>query len=142
MFRVALGLALGLCCAGCVSREFMQELREKEKARIEAARIPEVQLSEAQMTKLREYTPKGQISWLGAGRQSDGQIFVCHVVPGKTRFGDRTVALLTGTFDGDGPYERTWAHIRSERTVLQECHSHGFDPPVTITTSVSTMRIR
>lgn len=142
MFRFAALLVLGLCCAGCVSREVMQDLRDKQKARIEAARIPEVQLSEAQMTKLREYTPKGQISWLRAGRESDGKIFVCHVVTGKTVFGSPTVGLLTGRFEGDGAYERSWAHINSHSAVLDECHKHGFDPPVTISTSVSTMRIR
>jgi hypothetical protein len=142
MFRFALLLILGLSCAGCVSREFMQELREKEKARIEAARIPDVQLSEAQMTKLREFTPKGQISCLRAGRQSDGKTFVCHVVSGKNIFGTPTVGLLTGTFEDDGSYQRTWAHINSLRAVLAECHAHGFEPPVTVTSSVSTMRIR
>jgi hypothetical protein len=141
MYRFVLLLVLGLSCVGCVSREAMQELRANQKARIEAARIPAVQLSEAQMAKLKEHTPRGQIVWLRAGRQSDGNIFVCHVVSGKTLLGGTSVGLLTGTFQDDGSYERTWAHIHSLRAVLDECHAHGYEPPVTIKGSVSVMRI-
>lgn len=145
LFRFACLLVLGLSCAGCVSREAMQQARQeqqaKQKARIEAARIPEVQLSDTQMAKVRELTPRAQVVWLRAGRQSDGKIFVCHVISAKNVFGQTSVGLKTGTFEADGSYQKTAAYLWSLSAVLDECHTHGFQPPVTIKGSVSVMRI-
>jgi hypothetical protein len=145
MFRFTCLLVLGLSSAGCSSREAMQEAMQerqaKQKARIEAARIPEVQLSDAQMAKIRELAPRAQVVWLRAGRQSDGKIFVCHVISAKNVFGQSSVRLKTGTFEPDGSYQKTAAYLWSVGAVLDECHTHGFQPPVTIKGSVSVMRI-
>jgi hypothetical protein len=126
-----LSLFVGFALAGCLSREAMQELQAKQKARIEAARIPEVQLSQAQIAKLQEVTPRGQITWLRAGRQSDGRIFVCHVASGKPPFGG-SAGLITGFFEPDGSYQRSPAHFMSLQAVLEDCHERGFEPPIAI----------
>jgi hypothetical protein len=145
VFRFASLLIVGLSLAGCASREAMheamQERQAKQKARIEAARIPEVQLSDAQMAKIRELAPRAQVVWLRAGRQSDGKIFVCHVASAKNIFGNTGVGLWVGTLEADGSYQRSPAYLWSLSAVLDECHAHGFQPPVTIKGSVSVMRI-
>jgi hypothetical protein len=79
MFRIVLLLAAGSALGGCLSREAMQDLQAKTKARIEANRIQEVQLSEQQTAKIQALRPSAQITWLRAGRQDDGKTFVCHV---------------------------------------------------------------
>jgi hypothetical protein len=141
MSRVVLLLLVGLSVFGCANSQAMKELAAKRLAAIEAAKIPPVDLSEQQIAKLKEFTPRAEIAWLRAGRQSDGKIFVCHVVEGKNFFGTRGINLMTGTFEADGSYQQSRAYLWSLRAVLEECHAHGFAPPVTIRTNYSVMRI-
>jgi hypothetical protein len=110
----------------------MKELEAKRQAAIEAAKIPPVELSTQQIEKLRELAPAATITWVRAGRRSDGKIFVCHVIEAKDLFGTRRVNLLTGTFEADGSYQRSLVRLLTLQAVLQECNAHGFNPPVTI----------
>jgi Tfp pilus assembly protein PilV len=138
--RLVVIVVAALSLSACASREQLREMRAQQRAKIEAAKLPAVQLNAAQMAKLQELAPKSDITWLGAGRQADGRIFVCHVVTGKTLFGGKSVALFTGTFEADGSYARSPARYLSKQAIVADCQAHGFDPPVTIKTTVTVVR--
>ncbi len=141
MLRLLCLLIVGISVSGCVSSETMKKLAEKRQAAIEAAKLPPVTLNEQQTAKLKELAPKAHIVWLGAGRQKDGRVFVCHVVRGNDIFGKSHIALFSGTFEADGSYRRSWAYLSSAQAVVEDCRAHGFDPPVFIRTNYSVIRI-
>jgi hypothetical protein len=114
-------------------REARAEREAKIKAQVEAAKIPAVRLSEAQIASLRENAPNDQILWYGAGRQSDGTIFVCLVTGGKNPIGGGThTQLFTGTFEADATFHQTLAYLVNHQAVINDCRRRGFDPPVRI----------
>jgi len=86
-----------------------------------------------QLAKLKEFARNHEIAWYRAGRQSDGKTFVCYVTAGKTLFNSTHIGLITGTFEPDGSFQRTSAHLWGPVTVKNDCRKRGFDPPVTIT---------
>jgi len=138
MFRVGIALLVCLVCCECMSPQALSELRAerqaKAKAELEAAKIPAVRLSETQIAKLKEMAPVDRIVWYGAGRQSDGKIFVCLVTHGENRFisGSHT-QLFAGTFDdSEGSFHQTLAYLQSPYAVVRDCRSRGLDPPVRI----------
>jgi hypothetical protein len=140
VLRLVTLLAVALSLAGCVSREALKEMEEQRKARIEAAKIPAIQLSPEQMAKIQALSPRGEVVWLRAGRRKDGKIFVCHVSRGKTLFGGTSVGLWSGTFEADGGYQRAPAYLVSPQAVVQDCNNHGYEPPITIRTTYTTVR--
>ena len=108
------------------------------KAQIEAGRIPPVNLSEAQITKLKTLFPKvDRMVWSRAGRQPDGKTFVCFVFTtpqeGRTSFEGSPAAVYAGTFEADGSFQQTSGHLWNVRHVVNDCRNRGFDPPVKIT---------
>jgi hypothetical protein len=137
MFRLVLLLLAGMSFFADAHAGFLDDLKAQAAARraamIEAGKMPPVRLSEKQMARLKQESPRGQIVWLGAGRQKDGKIFVCHVATGKDLIGVKFVNLHTGTFEADDSYEPSTARFQSHAAVLRECNSHGFEPPVSVT---------
>jgi hypothetical protein len=144
MFRFALSLLVGLLFSGRASAQFLKDLQAqaqaKIKAQIEASKIPAVSLTEKQIATLKAIAPNDQVVWHRAGRQSDGKTFVCLVTHGKNRvsiFGETHTELSAGTFESDGSFQRSAAHMISPYSVRNECRRHGFDPPVSITGGVA-----
>ncbi|HWK93897.1 MAG TPA: hypothetical protein VNR39_00605 [Pseudolabrys sp.] len=136
MIRLALVLILAATTSGCATGGF------KETYRVPVAKVTEVKLNDQQLTKLKEIAPRAEIAWLRAGRKDDGTIFVCHVLAANNIFGQRKINVITGTFQTDGTYEQSGMRYVSMRAVLDECRGYGFDPPVTVRTTYSTMIIR
>jgi hypothetical protein len=136
MFRFALSVFVGLLFSGSASAQLLKDLQAaaeaKTKAYIEASKIPAVSLTEQQIAKLKALFGNPQIEWYRAGRQSDGKTFVCLVTNGKDIFGIGHTELFAGTFESDGSFQQTPAHLWSKRTVRRDCWSRGFDPPVTL----------
>ena len=137
MIRIALLLLAALSLSACASAG-----GTKERFTVPVAKVTEVKLNDQQLAKLKEIAPRAEIAWLRAGRKDDGTIFVCHVLAADNIFGQRKVNVITGSFQTDGTYERSGMHYISLRAVLEECRGHGFNPPVTIHTTYSTMIIR
>ena len=132
MFRLALSLLVCLLCCGC-SAEIMAQRQAALKAKLEAAKLPPVSLSETQIAKLKEMAPHDEFVWYGAGRQSDGAIFVCFVTSRTSIFGVNGAQLFAGTFESDGAFHRSMALLVAPDAVADACRTRGFDPPVRIT---------
>jgi hypothetical protein len=139
MFRGLLLLA-GFALMGCALDPSTQKVRAWQATKIEAAQLTDVQLSEAQIAKLKERSGNAQFTWHRAKRYSDGKIFVCHLTTTKGLLRS-DIRVHSGFFESDGSYQESGAHLMGTRILLQECRSRGFDPPVTITTTVTPMRI-
>ena len=82
MFRIIACLSAGLALAGCANLEKMAaEGRAIQKAQIEAAKIPEVQLTPAQLAALTVTREGARVAWVRAGIQKeDGKTFACVVL--------------------------------------------------------------
>jgi len=137
MVRLAFLLLVCMSFSGSARAGFLDELRAKAAANraamIKAGKLPPVQLNQKQISQLpygARVEPK--VVWIGAGRQQDGTIFVCHVTTGKNYFGTRSLALFTGTFEADGAYHQAAAYLINKQAVLNDCWRHGFVPPVRI----------
>ena len=81
MVRFVLSLLVGLLFVGSASAGLLDEIHAKAqaniKAQIEAGKIPPVNLSEAQITKLKTLFPKvDRMVWSRAGRQPDGKTWL------------------------------------------------------------------
>lgn len=137
MLRFVLLLLVGLSFAGSAQAGFLDDLKAKAAANrekmIKEGRMPPVQLNQKQLALLPKATRyESKTTWVGAGRQKDGKIFVCHVSNGKLLFGGKHVGVFAGTFEKDGSYQRTSTHMHSAFAVIQECWMHGLRPPVWI----------
>jgi hypothetical protein len=131
MVRFALLLLVCVPLVDSAHAGWLDDLKAKAAAEraamIKANKIPPVRLSQKQTAQLPGAKNEGsKIVWVGAGRQKDGKIFVCHVSIGKKR---GYVSLLAGTLEADGSYQRTTG---SKEGTLRACWEHGFEPPVTI----------
>jgi hypothetical protein len=85
MIRTVLLLLVGMFFCADAQAGFWDDMKAKIEARrlatIQAGKLPPVRLTEKQMASLNKETAKrGRIVWLGAGRERDGKIYVCHVV--------------------------------------------------------------
>ena len=105
----------------------------KSKTAIEAAKLPPVRLSPQQIGKLwgGSIGFNRKVVWHAAGRQSDGNIFVCFVQKSTTVLGQEVLGLYLGTFESDGEYHNAM-HVANYTRRIAECHKHGMFPPVQV----------
>jgi len=144
MFRIIALLSAGLALAGCsLPKEWVAEMEAKRQAELEAAKIPEVQLTPAQLVALTVTRERLRVAWVRAGIQKeDGKTFACAVLVGsKNAFtGKEGVAVVTGTFEPDGSFSNKYNIFIGEQDPIGNCRRKGFDPPVRVERHVTVVR--
>jgi hypothetical protein len=133
MLRFALLLLVGMSFADRANAGLFEDIRKENVARVLAiikeGKLPPVFLNERQKAKLPLTGVQPKITWLGAGRQKDGKIFVCYVTLAKDNFGIKILGLKAGTFEADGSFQES-SRLSGNEGVLSACWRHGFRPPV------------
>jgi hypothetical protein len=144
MFRFAVIVAAAMILAGC--SELARQAQEAKRKEIEAAKIPEVKLTPAQVAALTVTRERMRVVWVGAGLQKeDGKTFACAVLApiNPPALGNKdSVAVITGTFEPDGSFSNKYNIIIGEQDPIGNCQRKGFDPPVRTVRTYSTMTIR
>ena len=144
MFRVVVIVTSALILTGC--SELAKQAREAQRKSIEEAKIPEVQLTPAQVAALTVTRERLKVVWVRAGRQKeDGKTFACAVLAPITSpaWGNKdSVAVITGTFEPDGSFSNKYNIVIGEQDPIGNCHRKGFDPPVHTVRTYSTMTMR
>ena len=108
----------------------------EHQAKSKTAKLTPVRLSAQQIGKLRGGTTfNTKVVWHAAGRQSDGNTFVCFVTKGTTILGQEVLGLYVGTFESDGDY-RSAMSTGNYTGRIAECHKHGMFPPVQVRRSM------
>ena len=143
MFRFVGVVAIAMALTGCT--ELAQRAMEAKRKAIEEARIPEVKLTPAQVAALTVTREHSRVVWVRAGIQKeDGKTFACVVLASKNPSAGQEdrVYVITGTFEPDGSFSNRYNIIIGEQHPIQNCESHGFQPPVREVRSVSVVPIR
>jgi hypothetical protein len=130
--------------AGCsMPKEWVAEMEAKKKAQLEAAKIPEVQLTPAQLAALTVTRDRMTVAWVRAGIQKeDGKTFACAVLTAgqNTFWTKKSVVVITGTFEPDGSFSNKYNILIGEQDPIGNCRRKGFDPPVHTTTTYTVVR--
>jgi hypothetical protein len=145
MFPRVMLLGAALLLASCSApKEWVAAAEAQKKAQLEAAKIPEVQLTAAQLAALTVTRERLRVAWVRAGIQKeDGKIFACAVLAGgkDTFWTKQSVAVITGTFEQDGSFSNKYNILIGEQDPIGNCQRKGFDPPVRVERSVTMIRI-
>lgn len=151
MIRVVATVAGCIALAGCTG-DALRELEAKQRAEIDARRIPDVALMPAQTTLLKKPSDRSRIAWVRAGTQSDGKIFVCYVTStpppptiwgsDKTIFGEsrpEVIQVHSGTFEANGTFKANESLLIDD-VHFHDCRSRGINPPVRAVLTVNGVR--
>jgi hypothetical protein len=145
MFRIISILTATMALAGCSG--IQAEVATRHQAMLDANKIPEVQLRPEQVAALTKKIPhvrqaEMRVSWVQAGRQNNGSIFVCYVTKVPDLFGvQEHIGVHTGTFEADGSFRPSAVPLLGEGNPVHNCWAKGFSPPVRMETVVVPMRI-